>query len=795
MKFGLSDDQLRKRLDGLAAAKYDHPEGSDLSEVVQFAHLDMTPEFFSALDKAVFYIRTSLNYPTVTLTSVSASQSESSTAILPSNPFKKNSFEHLPVDITLHLATWLHPLDILHCARTCKQLRSVFLSPISRPPWRAAFRSVHQLPACPEDMSMPLYAALLFDRFCFACGVDGALSVDYALRVRLCESCYEANVCEGWELLENVPKAVREVVMMLLPRQSTAGMLTSSVLIGRHSRPMAMYLGCGFFYTYDHDLDPLTHALDDFYYRPALEGLLQRWWPLSAAGYEPAVPVMAARLEYVSTRAAHALLLEDWKRVVVARSRCEDWQNDMEFEESVTLLYTLLNTLDGLGHALPADEEFDSEAYTRVPGNGLAQFADETETRAAHLAAARTRRVRRRLADLETWFIHMLQNHFCDDHCHELSPNRHEGGRMLADLAEDEGGPARGLVPSEERYSDGVLGGLVASVGYYEEDMRKRLGEVLGISGEMVAEAAVAKKGKGSKKKGRGRKGRYHYSPPPMEAVEHPKALYVCRECDDDARIPRGFPDIHGHWRKAHPDASIWVPEEDAPSGHRPSKGIKLGPWREGQELVPRILAAAGFGRESEEETERKTPSVAELEELLKSGRLFCACGDPALPPPEELSWVTFVHHIYEHVKWYEELSVRHGEAADCPGQDTGDGIAVLNDHVLELCVKLMPEQADTGTGTDESLARVRVRADADVPQRIAAHVAQCPENAALVCRLCRDASEALALSNDDAQPRSHRVLPNGADHVVYHLRAKHGAEFMEGDVLFLPPSSRALQA
>ncbi|KAH9847111.1 hypothetical protein C2E23DRAFT_742536, partial [Lenzites betulinus] len=72
----------------------------------------------------------------------------------------------MPVDIFFEIASRLHPLDILHVARTSTHLRSILLSRKTRTVWKASLSAIGDLPPCPEDMSEPAYAALLFDKIC-----------------------------------------------------------------------------------------------------------------------------------------------------------------------------------------------------------------------------------------------------------------------------------------------------------------------------------------------------------------------------------------------------------------------------------------------------------------------------------------------------------------------------------------------------------------------------------------------------------------------------------------------------
>ena len=57
----------------------------------------------------------------------------------------------------------MHSLDFLHLSRASKRLRSTLLRRNSCTAWKAAFAELHGLPPCPESLSEPMYAALLFD--------------------------------------------------------------------------------------------------------------------------------------------------------------------------------------------------------------------------------------------------------------------------------------------------------------------------------------------------------------------------------------------------------------------------------------------------------------------------------------------------------------------------------------------------------------------------------------------------------------------------------------------------------
>ncbi|KAF9468003.1 hypothetical protein BDZ94DRAFT_1133081, partial [Collybia nuda] len=72
----------------------------------------------------------------------------------------------MPLDILFEIFGHLHPLDVLHLARTSRGLRTILMSRSSLSVWVSAFSNVRGLPFCPSDMSEPQYANLAFDEHC-----------------------------------------------------------------------------------------------------------------------------------------------------------------------------------------------------------------------------------------------------------------------------------------------------------------------------------------------------------------------------------------------------------------------------------------------------------------------------------------------------------------------------------------------------------------------------------------------------------------------------------------------------
>ncbi|KAG8961923.1 hypothetical protein FRC03_004838 [Tulasnella sp. 419] len=104
---------------------------------------------------------------------------------------------NMPIDIFEEICSLLHPLDLLHLAWTTKTLRCVVMSKTSKAAWRIARQSQEpDMPDCPEFLTEPQYAALVFTTICQVCGNPKATRVYYGLYSRYCKRCVSSHVIE-----------------------------------------------------------------------------------------------------------------------------------------------------------------------------------------------------------------------------------------------------------------------------------------------------------------------------------------------------------------------------------------------------------------------------------------------------------------------------------------------------------------------------------------------------------------------------------------------------------------------
>ena len=63
----------------------------------------------------------------------------------------------------------LDPIDVLHMARTTKELRAILMSRSAVMIWREALGNISGLPPCPDDLNEPQWVDLVYGKSCQVC--------------------------------------------------------------------------------------------------------------------------------------------------------------------------------------------------------------------------------------------------------------------------------------------------------------------------------------------------------------------------------------------------------------------------------------------------------------------------------------------------------------------------------------------------------------------------------------------------------------------------------------------------
>ncbi|KAF8996630.1 hypothetical protein BDQ17DRAFT_1364174 [Cyathus striatus] len=98
----------------------------------------------------------------------------------------------MPLDIQLEIFRNLDPLDLVNLTRATKSLRNMLLNDSASGVWKEAHGNVVDLPECPDDMSEPQFATLIFETHCQKC-LSKMSHICWDFRLRLCFKCVESD--------------------------------------------------------------------------------------------------------------------------------------------------------------------------------------------------------------------------------------------------------------------------------------------------------------------------------------------------------------------------------------------------------------------------------------------------------------------------------------------------------------------------------------------------------------------------------------------------------------------------
>ncbi|KZT08449.1 uncharacterized protein LAESUDRAFT_676534 [Laetiporus sulphureus 93-53] len=95
----------------------------------------------------------------------------------------------MPDDVLFEILKLLHPKGLLNLARATKPFHGFLMSRKSMHIWKSSRSLIDGLPDCPEHLSEPAYANLLFFSHCHRCLKGSINSVLWEFSVRYCKAC------------------------------------------------------------------------------------------------------------------------------------------------------------------------------------------------------------------------------------------------------------------------------------------------------------------------------------------------------------------------------------------------------------------------------------------------------------------------------------------------------------------------------------------------------------------------------------------------------------------------------
>ncbi|KAL1703344.1 hypothetical protein EV121DRAFT_208201 [Schizophyllum commune] len=105
---------------------------------------------------------------------------------------KLAALSEMPVDIIYEICSKLHPRDLLQVSRTTKIWRDMLMNKKrSEGIWKNSYIGTEGLPPLPEDIPIPKFVGLLFDRLCHFCNASVSRNIIWIARVRACNKCLQ----------------------------------------------------------------------------------------------------------------------------------------------------------------------------------------------------------------------------------------------------------------------------------------------------------------------------------------------------------------------------------------------------------------------------------------------------------------------------------------------------------------------------------------------------------------------------------------------------------------------------
>ncbi|KAI0041805.1 hypothetical protein FA95DRAFT_1610702 [Auriscalpium vulgare] len=107
----------------------------------------------------------------------------------------------MPLDILFEIFVHLPPADLIQLTRVSKAFRQILLTRRVSWLWKASYALDPNVPPCPEDMTLPAWAHLLYGgAICHTCGAKRVHKVMFLFRRRACKDCIRENVCKMVEI-------------------------------------------------------------------------------------------------------------------------------------------------------------------------------------------------------------------------------------------------------------------------------------------------------------------------------------------------------------------------------------------------------------------------------------------------------------------------------------------------------------------------------------------------------------------------------------------------------------------
>ncbi|KAI0768920.1 hypothetical protein BC629DRAFT_805824 [Irpex lacteus] len=232
----------------------------------------------------------------------------------------------MPLDVIHEICLYLLPKDLLNMARTSKELRAYFMSRNTQRLWQAARLNIPDLPPCPDDLSEPAFANLVFDPHCHRCLGKNCHQVYWAPRTRLCKGCFDIVAIKETDLEEH-GFDLDDLVDFTDEDEQSCELCDIVPIMRQEDSPNVWgYYGPLLFEFIETWKQTPRYSREEL-----LDKLYRKTWQLWEDGFELARWYKARQKSRTDEREG---LREARRKAIIAKLREEGWHEDFEYMKS-----------------------------------------------------------------------------------------------------------------------------------------------------------------------------------------------------------------------------------------------------------------------------------------------------------------------------------------------------------------------------------------------------------------------------------------------------------------------------
>ncbi|RDX47722.1 hypothetical protein OH76DRAFT_709802 [Lentinus brumalis] len=635
----------------------------------------------------------------------------------------------MPTEIFYMIIGWLHPLDVIHLSRSSRFFRTMLMSKNNALLWKAARQNVPGLPDCPQVLAEPRYAAFLFDQYCFACGVERSTTVDYNLALRFCSPCYGANFRSGGSLDNSYRPYItssKDAYWFLLVAGTADSIRRIPALSG----------------------DPSSNHEYHQYYLSEAKAVRHEITRLLCSGDAATMlAFLTERRLYVEQMQTNGRAVAEWRRQRLTDKHEQAQSAKTERSQAIRDKLLSLGYDEGdfpvnngaWDKILNQPTKLNDRIWKTARPKLLKLIDQEREDR---LRAEFEARLKERQTELAPYYHHFVKT--IPESDRPFMPNLHDACALpcVAAILSANNAETPVTLP---RFTSVVNALRDGARQYIERAKRDLLQWQHEERQRFVREKTPLPT----------------YGPAEVDAeLAKATSLFICHHCPLNTSLSAR--DICTHWRTEHPQLKwndAWPPNEHEDRRKRPSEWPKKLPWVSAMSRVEKpakeALAALGLAEDT---------SHAELDRLVRTGRLVCGCGDPTLPPPQESSWGTLLSHVLAEQSWYDHRTRL------LPTHYRGHpGDRLRDDHrPFDACLRLLHP--------GQHLMIPDYELEREEADEVAAILAA--EEHPPACRICHN------LTKDSWRFKS-LWMPRDVGILAHHMQAKHGERLTKDRLVF----------